>query len=128
MKSDSLSNAELNVISVLWDKGPSTVAEVRDAINAQTSNKREFAYTTVATHLNRMLEKGAVNSRKEGRQHIFEAAEDRSAYRENRLTKMVKQFFDNKPSSLASQFIESNSFTPEELEKLSQLIDKKRPR
>lgn len=126
MKSENLSKAELDVMAVLWQLGRATVADVQAELAKMRPDEKAFAYTTVATHLNRMLEKGAVSATKKGRSLLFEPTEKRSDFRQSRLSALVRQFFDGRPSSLASQFIEQNSFTSEELDELRRLIDEKR--
>ncbi|QDG78632.1 BlaI/MecI/CopY family transcriptional regulator [Labrenzia sp. PHM005] len=126
MKSENLSKSELDVMAVLWRLGRATVSEVQGELARSRPDDKAFAYTTVATHLNRMLEKGAVTATKTGRSLVFEPTEDRSDFRQSRLSALVRQFFDGRPSSLASQFIEQNSFTTEELDELRRLIDEKK--
>ncbi|WP_420411460.1 BlaI/MecI/CopY family transcriptional regulator [Roseibium sp.] len=126
MKSENLSKSELDVMAVLWQLGRATVSEVQEELGRNRPDDKAFAYTTVATHLNRMLEKGAVTATKKGRSLVFEPTEDRSDFRQSRLSALVRQFFDGRPSSLASQFIEQNSFTTEELDELRRLIDEKK--
>jgi predicted transcriptional regulator len=126
MKTNNLSKSEIEVIAALWRLGSGTVAAVQKELQESDPEQRKIAYTTVATHLTRMVEKGAVSARKEGRSYLYEPTEKRSDYQQLRLRDMVRQFFDGRPSSLASRFIESNSFSSEELDELRRLIDEKK--
>ncbi|MCV0423931.1 MAG: BlaI/MecI/CopY family transcriptional regulator [Roseibium sp.] len=128
MKTSTLSKSEIEVMAALWRLGSGTVATVQKDLQDSDPEQRKIAYTTVATHLTRMVEKGAVRARKEGRSYLYEPTEKRADYQLLRLGDMVRQFFDGRPSSLASRFIESNSFSSEELEELRHLIDKKKPK
>ena len=126
MKTDSLSKSEIEVMAALWRLGSGSVSDVQQELQKSDPEAKKFAYTTVATHLTRMQEKGAVSASKKGRSYIYEPTEERADYQQLRLGDMVRQFFDGRPSSLASRFIESNSFSDEELEELSRLIERKR--
>ena len=124
MKTDALSKSELEVMVALWRIGSGSVSDIRRELAAE----RDLAYTTVATLLGRMAEKGAVTAKKVGRSFVFEPTEQQSDYRKSRLSDLVRQFFDDRPSSLASHFIQTNSFTQDELDDLRRLIEQKRRR
>ena len=69
----SFTERELDVMAVLWDRGPSTVTEVRDRL------AEEFAYTTVLTVLRTLEEKGFAAHREEGRAYRYHSLVERSA-------------------------------------------------
>jgi predicted transcriptional regulator len=121
MKVDSLSKAEMEVMAVLWRIGRGSVADIRRDLGSE----KIWAYTTVATYLSRMVEKGAVVARKDGRSYTYEPAEQRSDFRRSRVRNLARQLFDGRPSSMVSYFIETGSFTEQELDDLRQLIDDK---
>lgn len=126
MKTDNLSKAELEIIKVLWKLGDASVYGIQEALNSTRSKDQHLAYTTIATMLRRMEEKGAVLSHKEGRSYIFQPTEELSEYKSSKLKDFVGQFFEGRPSSLASYFIENSKFSEEELVALSKLIDEKK--
>ncbi len=66
----SISESELDVLKVLWKRGPSMVREVNAELNKR---KRRWAYNTVATLLARLREKGYVESEKSGVALVFKA-------------------------------------------------------
>ena len=70
MAKPRFTNRELDVMSVLWELGEATVADVREALGD------DVAYTTVQTQLRLLELKGAVTHRKEGRQHFYRATVD----------------------------------------------------
>ncbi|MEW7008639.1 MULTISPECIES: BlaI/MecI/CopY family transcriptional regulator [unclassified Lentilitoribacter] len=126
MKSEKLSKSELEVMVVLWSLGKGTASDIQQELNNDDHAPREYAYTTIATHLNRMVEKGAVKAKKKGRSYEFEPLESRSDFGRFRLAGLLDQFFDGRASSLASQFIEANTFTEKELNELEALIAEKK--
>ena len=64
-------DAELAILRVLWERGPSTVRQVHDVLSAN----REFAYTTTLKLLQLMTEKGVAVREEDGRVHLYRAAE-----------------------------------------------------
>ncbi len=127
MKTDTLSKSEIEVMAALWRLGSGSVAEIQDEMHRHSTDGQTFAYTTIATHLSRMVDKSAVAARKIGRAYQYSPTEKRVDYQQVRLGDLVRQFFDGRPSSLASRFIETNTFTREELNELRRLIDEKEP-
>ena len=77
-------DAELEILSVLWEHGPSTVRFVNDQLN----ERREVGYTTTLKFLQIMSEKGLVTRNAEGRTHIYEAVSNREQVQEQRLRRI----------------------------------------
>lgn len=113
--------AELEVLKALWDAGPSTVRQVLDTLHARG---RKLAYTTVLTFLTRLEQKGYVASDKSGQAYIYKARISRERVVGSRLRAMVEQLYDGAAGPLALHLMESQRFTPEELEQLQKLIDR----
>jgi BlaI family transcriptional regulator, penicillinase repressor len=113
--------AELEVLKALWDAGPSTVRQVLDTLHARG---RKLAYTTVLTFLTRLEQKGFVSSDKGGQAYIYRAKISRERVVGSRLRAMVEQLYDGAAGPLALHLMESQRFTPEELEQLQKLIDR----
>ena len=121
MKVDALSKAELQVMAALWRLGAGSVADIQ----RELGKERKLAYTTVATYLTRMAEKGAVTSRKVGRAYVFEPSESLSDYQKATFRDLVARFFDGRPTALVSHFIETTTFTDDELATLRALLEDK---
>jgi BlaI family penicillinase repressor len=113
--------AELEVLKALWDAGPSTVRQVLDTLHARG---RKLAYTTVLTFLTRLEQKGFVSSDKGGQAYIYRAKISRERVVGSRLRAMVEQLYDGAAGPLALHLMESQRFTPDELEQLQKLIDR----
>ncbi len=119
-----LGGAELEVLKVLWDTGPSTV---RDVLNRLRDCGRRLAYTTVQTSLTRLEQKGFVRSDKSDLAHVFRARVTRDRVTRSRLKALLTQLYDGAAGPLVLQLVQSERLTAEEIEKLQDLIDELDP-
>ena len=83
-----LTDREADIMQVLWERGPSVVAEVRGRLSD------ELAYTTVLTILRTLEAKGYVRHEEEGRVHRYAAAVQRQAARKSALRHLTRKLFD----------------------------------
>lgn len=107
---------ELDVMSVLWDRGPSTVAEVRKALDD------ELAYTTVLTVLRILEEKGYVGHTTEGRAHRYRPLVERAAAGESALRRLRDRLFGGSPELLLTRLVDDEDLTEEELRRMRDLL------
>lgn len=117
-KSSSLTSAELRLMEVLWQKGPSTVADVADALPSQTG----LAYSTVLTTLRILEEKGYLNHEKQGRAFVYSAAVERETAQRSALTQLLTRFFGGKPELLVQNLLDNEELSQAEIGRLKQLI------
>ena len=113
-------DAELRILRVLWDRGPSTVREVLDRM----PEDRPVGYTTVLKLLQIMHEKGLVGRDEEGRSHVYSArvAEQRT---ERRLVSdLIDRAFSGSAEVLVLRALSERRASPEELEEIRRLIDR----
>ena len=115
-----ISDAELDVLKVLWKQGSATVREVNTHLRRR---KRRWAYTTVATLLSRLRDKGYVASEKSGVAHVFRAVVSRDKLLRNRLAELTDRVCDGTASPLVHALIQGRKFSAEEIATLRQLID-----
>jgi len=87
---------ELECLRVLWQIGEGTVHDVREAL----AERRDFAYTTVMTLLDRLARKGTVVRTKAGRSFLYAPAVDRDTLRQAAVAELVEQYFDGDAGSL----------------------------
>ena len=111
--------AELEVLKVLWDRGPSTGRDVLDVLNAQ----RKRAYTSVMSVLNIMSDKGQVTRKPLGRAFIYTAKKPRERTLGKMVSSLLGRAFEGSASSLVSQLLHQSKPTPEELEKIRRAIE-----
>ena len=117
-KSIKLSNLQLVVLKVLWEKGPLTVAEV----HSQVSIQRVLALTTVATLLKRLQEKDFVAFEKQGRSHLYYPLVSEKEVKSSMLGNMLQHLFDGKPDDLVHHLVDRNEINEEDLAKIKHLF------
>jgi len=117
-KSPNMTDGELRLMRVLWEKGSATVGEVVDALQ----ERPKPAYNTVLTLLRIMEKKGYVSHRKDGRAFIFEPKVGRADASRSALNTLVNRFFDGSPRLLMLNLLEDEQLTPETLQQLKQRI------
>ena len=118
-----LSDAELEVLKVLWDLGEGTVRDVLDA--SSQGGDRGWAYTTVQTLLGRLQEKGFVESSKEGRAFVFRPSVSRDDLVGRSLEELAERVCDGAAMPLLLNLVRSTSFSAEELARFRQLLQER---
>ncbi len=112
--------AELEVLKVVWRRGPSTVHEVQAALEA---SKRKWAYTTLLTLLRRLAEKGYLIAAKQGRAHVYEAAIQQHELLREHLTDLADRVCEGQSLPLMLSLFEGRQFSNEEIGHFRQLLD-----
>lgn len=118
-RSKTLTEAELRLMDVLWDKGAATVGEVVAALPKASS----LAYSTVLTTLRILEQKGYVRHSKEGRAFIYHPLIDRGEARRNILHYVLDRFFDNSPELLVLNVLKDEKVDARELKRLKRMIE-----
>lgn len=108
---------ETQIMNVLWDRGPSTVAEVRDTLDDGS------AYTTILTLMRVLEEKGHVARRVEGKAHRYRPLVPREAARSRAVDRMVGQFFRGSTEQMMMQLVAREDLDDEALRRLRDLLD-----
>ncbi len=115
-----LSESERDVLRVLWDRGPATVRE----INAELTRRgRRWAYTTVATLLQRLSAKQYAASDPSTVPHVFKAAVTRDEILERRLKDAADELCDGRAAPLVLALVQGGRFSADELARMRRLID-----
>ena len=110
--------AELELLRVLWERGPSTVREVQTAVGADTTG-----YTTILKQLQLMLEKGLVSRDESQRAHVYEARVDASITQRQLVDDLVERAFGGATDKLVLRALSSERVTPDELRAIRDLLD-----
>lgn len=116
-----LYDRELEVMEVLWERGPATVAEVREAL------ADEMAYTTVLTVLRRLEEKGYVTHQEAGRAHRYHPAIERQAARESALERLTRKLFGGSPELLLTHLVSRQKLSGAQIRRLREMLDDQVP-
>jgi predicted transcriptional regulator len=117
-KSPTLTEAELRLMQILWDRGPATVSEVVAAL----PRRRRLAYNTVLTTLRILEDKGHVSHRKEGRAFVYAPRIDRSSAQRSALRHVVSRFFEGSAELLVLNLLADEKLDRSELERLQKMI------
>jgi BlaI family penicillinase repressor len=113
-------DAELDILRVLWSRGPSTVREVAESLG------RESGYTTVLKLLQIMTDKGLVVRDESARTHVYQAASTEDQTQRHLVSDLLKRAFDGSAAKLVLQALATGKASPEELEEIGRLLDKHR--
>jgi BlaI family penicillinase repressor len=108
---------ELDVMQVLWQAGPATVADVRARLDD------DLAYTTVLTVLRTLEEKGYVGHRDEGKAHRYHAKVARQTAQRKALARMLDRVFGGSAEQLLTHLVADRHLSAEELTRLRALMD-----
>jgi predicted transcriptional regulator len=117
--SATLTEGELRIMRVLWDKGEGTVNDVVDSLKA----KPKPAYNSVLTLLRILEKKRYVTHRKDGRAFIYKPVIARSDARRNALETLVNRFFEGSPKLLMLNLLEDERLSSREIEDLKKRIE-----
>lgn len=123
-RGSTVSEAELEVLKVLWEHSSGTVREINAVLQHQG---RRWAYTTVQTLLQRLEAKGHVCSDRGGPAHVFRAAVSREDLLSRRLRELADQFCDGTASPLLLALVGDNRLTADEIKQLRQMLDQMEP-
>jgi predicted transcriptional regulator len=118
-KSSSLTDAELRLMEVVWEKGKATVAEVVEELPKSVP----LAYSTVLTTLRILENKGYLRHTKDGRSFVYHPVVKREQARENALTHLLRRFFEDSPELLMLNLMERGEISAGELVRLRKRIE-----
>jgi predicted transcriptional regulator len=115
-------NAELNILRVLWRLGPSTVRSVHEELSRVDRN---LGYTTVLKFLQIMLDKGLVKREDSQRAHVYRTAASREQTQRQLTRQLIDGAFDGSRSQLVLQALSgADGVRPEELAEIRALLDR----
>jgi BlaI family penicillinase repressor len=119
-KSATLTEAELRIMNVLWERRSATVHEVLDALPA----KPALAYNSVLTIIRILEKKGYVKHEKDKRAHVYIPQVDRNDATRFEVRHLVSRFFGNSHEQLVLNALEETSIDAEELDRLRRLLER----
>jgi len=122
-KSATLTEAELRLMDVLWEQGPSSVQAVLDAL----PKKSQLAYNSVLTTIRILEKKGYVRHIKDGRAHIYRPLVEREEASRSEIRHLAHRFFKNSHEMLVLNILEERGVDAEELNRLRQILEQTQP-
>jgi len=111
--------SELEILRVLWARGPSTVREVHEEL----SEKKTLGYTTVLKLLQIMTAKGTVRRNEEQRAHVYEACQPATETKRQLVRDVLQRVFEGSASELMIHALEGRRTSKKELDELRRLLD-----
>ncbi len=112
-------DAELAILSILWERGPSTVREVHDAL----ASRQATGYTTVLKLMQIMTDKGLVVRDESQRAHIYAPRATEQKTQRQLLGDLVDRAFGGSPARLVMQALSASKTSPEELAAIRELLE-----
>jgi BlaI family transcriptional regulator, penicillinase repressor len=119
-QSETLTEAELRIMNVLWLRGFGTVQEILDSL----SQKPALAYNSVLTTIRVLERKGYVKHSKDGRAHVYAPLVGRKEATRSEIRHLVGRFFKNSHEQLILNILEDKGIDAEELNRLRDMLDR----
>ena len=119
-QSATLTEAELRIMDVLWQKGPATVQQVLDWL----PEKPALAYNSVLTTIRILEKKGYVEHEKDGRAHIYAPVIDRKEATRTEIRHLAGRFFENSEKLLMLSLLEDRGLDATELKRLREMLER----
>ena len=120
-KNEFLTEVELEFMSELWALGTGTVRDVL----ANLAPERNLAYTSAATILRIMEQKGFVSSEKRGKTFVYQPLLAKNAYQSKTLRNLSDKLFDGTPATLVARLVDDQGMSEEALEEIRALVDRR---
>ena len=117
-----LTEVELEFMTELWKIGEGTVRDILASLPAE----RKLAYTSCATIMRILDDKGFVDSRKEGKALIYSPRLSKDTYQSRSLRNLSDKLFDGTPASLVARLVDDYDLSENDLEEIRALLDRRR--
>lgn len=124
MPRETLGDLQHAIMSVLWSRGEATTADVHEALRED----RGLAFTTIATMLRKMEDKGIVAHRSEGRQFVYRPTVTEDQVRRSMVGELVERLFGGDPKALVAHLVSQNEIDAGELDELRRRVSPVRRR
>ena len=118
--SQTLTEAELRIMQVLWRKGPGTVQQILDVLPGHPA----FAYNTILTTIRILERKGYVEHSKDGRAHVYSPLVAEEEASRSEIRHLVSRFFRNSHEDLVLNILEDRGVDPKELARLRKMLER----
>jgi BlaI family penicillinase repressor len=119
-QSETLTEAELRIMNVLWAKGPGTVQAILDSF----AEKPALAYNSVLTTIRILERKGYVKHSKDGRAHVYIPRVAREEATRSEIRHLLGRFFKNSHEQLILNILQDRGIDAEEIERLREMLER----
>jgi len=110
--------SELEILQVLWERGPSTVREVHEVL----SDKRPIGYTSVLKLMQIMTTKGTVKRNEQQRAHVYEAVQPAEKTKRQLALDVLQRVFDGSASDMMMHALAGRKASKQEIEEMRRLL------
>ena len=114
----SLTDLQLAIMRILWDRAEATVVEVQHGLRPE----RDLAQTTIATLLSRLEKRGVVEHRLEGRQFVYRPLITEQDVRGSMVSDLTELLFNGSSAALMSHLLRSRDMNPGDLDRVKRMI------
>jgi BlaI family transcriptional regulator, penicillinase repressor len=114
-----LTDLQIAIMRVLWERGQATVAEICDALRPE----RPLALTTVATLLSRLEKRGVVVHETRARQFVYRASVTEAEVRRSMVSGLAERLFDGDVAELMSHLLTGREISPGDLDRIKAMLD-----
>ncbi|MGD8379700.1 MAG: BlaI/MecI/CopY family transcriptional regulator [Gammaproteobacteria bacterium] len=114
-----ITDAERLVMEAVWEHAPASSRQIVEAVSA----REDWQPKTVQTLISRLVAKGMLNHRREGRRYLYTPAVARDDFLRRKSRQFVDTFFRGRITPLVAAFAEAESISPEDLEALRNFVD-----
>jgi predicted transcriptional regulator len=113
-----LTDLQISLMRVLWDRGQATVAEICEAVRSE----RGLALTTVATLLSRLEKRGIVSHETRARQFVYQALVTEADIRRSMVHELTEQLFDGDVAALMSHLLTAREISSGDLNRIKAML------
>ena len=115
-----ISEAEYEVMKVVWESAPISTNEVTDRLTATT----DWSPKTIQTMLKRLVNKGALTYVKEGRVFVYTPLVEEEEYISQKSSSFLSRYYDGELTSMVSAYLENDRLSDDEISELRSLLDR----
>ena len=112
-------DSELEILNILWDKGPSTVREVHEVLE----KNKDAGYTTTLKLMQIMFDKGLLKRDSSNKSHIYTANVSQEKTQGHLVQRMIDNVFNGSASQLVMQALGNYKASPQELDEIKKYLD-----
>jgi predicted transcriptional regulator len=117
-KAPKISEAEMQLLQLLWEESPLGATEIAERV----PDERGWTITTVKTLLSRLVAKGALTAKPQGRKYLYSPAIERDRVAANQARGLIDRLFGGRVSPLVAQLAEQRPLDEEDIAELEALI------
>jgi BlaI family transcriptional regulator, penicillinase repressor len=121
MRTPPITDAEWEVMNVLWEQSPGTAMDVTETLRTRT----DWHPKTVKTLLSRLVRKGVLRFREEGNRYLYSPAIPRQRYVKEESASFIDRVFGGETTPALLHFVKSSRLTNEEIDELRRILDAK---